>query len=74
MEMLSEVSNKESNVGRKLTDATTKKLIMLVLFVLFTNPLFHLDTYMKWPDGHSYGMGLMQQLDPSGPIMDTIFD
>ena len=73
--MISELRSKESNVGRQLTDATTRKLIMLMLFILFTNPIFHLDTYQKWPDGHSYGLSLLSKIDRNkSGLMETVFD
>lgn len=45
--MLSQGGSKESNVGKKLTDYTIRKVIIIVLFMLFTNPLFMVDTYIK---------------------------
>ena len=46
MDMISEQRSKESNVGRKLTDYTTRKVIIIVLFMLFTNDLFMVNTYV----------------------------
>lgn len=46
MEMISEQRNKESNVGRQLTDYTTRKVIIIVLFMLFTNQVFMVSTYV----------------------------
>ena len=36
-------------MGKKLTDFTIRKVIIIVLFMLFTNPLFMVDTYIKEP-------------------------
>ena len=47
MDMISEQRKKESNVGKKLTDFTTRKVIIIVLFMLFTNPLKCVDKYSQ---------------------------
>ena len=46
MDILIEEQRKESNVGKKLTDFTLRKVIFIVLLMLFTNPLFMVQTYV----------------------------
>lgn len=40
MHMIDEDRCKESHVGRQLSDFTARKVIMIILFMLFTNPFF----------------------------------
>lgn len=49
MDMISEQRSKESNVGRRLTDYTTRKVIIIVLFMLFTNDAFMVSSYITEP-------------------------
>ena len=46
----------ESNVGRQLSDLTVKRVIILILSIMISIPLFSLDTY--WPDYSSYQSGI----------------
>lgn len=59
MEMISEQRNRESNVGKQLTDYTTRKVIIIVLFMLFTNPLFMVHTYITEPESLTYSIELL---------------
>ena len=47
---------KETNLGKKLTDLTTKKVIILVMSIMLCIPLFMLETYES--DLTSYESGL----------------
>lgn len=47
---------KESKVGKKLSDLTTRRVIILVLAMMFSVPLFTLTTYK--PENTSYELGL----------------
>lgn len=53
---------KESYVGKKLNDFTTKKIIILVLFLIFSFPLFSLKTYIDEPEGFYSGLELLSKL------------
>ncbi len=37
----------ESKVGKKLSDLTTRRVIILVLAMMFSQPLFTLTTYIE---------------------------
>jgi len=39
------MKQEESKVGKKLSDLTTKRVIVLVLTMMFSVPLFMLTTY-----------------------------
>ena len=36
---------KETNVGKRLSDLTVQRLIIIVISIIFTVPLFNLETY-----------------------------
>lgn len=46
----------ESKVGKKLSDLTTRRVIMLVLAMMFSVPIFTISTYKE--DNNSYKFGL----------------
>lgn len=43
------VDQKESVVGKKLTEFTTRKVILLVLTMLFMSPIFSVEQYIESP-------------------------
>lgn len=47
---------KETNVGKQLSELTTKRVIILILSIMISIPIFSIDTY--WPDYSSYQSGL----------------
>lgn len=53
---------KESYVGKKLNDSTTKKIIILVLFLIFSFPIFSFKTYIDEPEGFNSGLELLSRL------------
>lgn len=56
---------KESVVGKKLLDYTTRRVVILVLAMLFSVPIFSVSTYLSEPDSFGYGLGLVKQLGPN---------
>lgn len=54
--------DKESKVGKKLSDFTTRKVIILVLAMLFSQPLTSVGTYIDDPSSFEYGLSLIQAL------------
>lgn len=54
--------DKESKVGKKLSDFTTRKVIILVLAMLFSQPLTSVGTYIDDPSSFEYGLSLIQSL------------
>lgn len=51
----------ESKVGKKLSDLTTRRVIILVLAMLFSVPLFSVESYITIPDSYSFGLTLLSQ-------------
>jgi hypothetical protein len=49
----------ESKVGQKLSDLTTRKVIVIVLVMMFSVPLFSLDTYQEDPNSYDYGLQMI---------------
>ena len=57
----------ESKVGKKLSEITTKRVIILVLIMLFSQPIFSVSTYMQEPNSYDYGLLLIREF---GPLTD----
>ena len=55
----------ESKVGKKLSEITTRKVIILVLAMLFSSVLFKTNTYLDEPDSFEYGLNLIKTLGVS---------
>jgi hypothetical protein len=50
---------KESKVGKKLSDLTTRRTIILVLAMLFSVPIFSRTTYITNPDPYTFGLKVL---------------
>ena len=50
---------KESHVGQKLSDLTTRRVIVIVLIMMFSVPILTLDTYREEPNSFKYGLQLI---------------
>ncbi len=48
----------ESKVGKKLSDLTTRRVIILVLIMMFSVPLFTLSTYTNVDSNTGFQFGL----------------
>ena len=59
-----QVDKKESKVGKRLSEATTRRVIILVLAMLFSVPLFTVTTYVEEPNSYNYGLSLIRELGP----------
>lgn len=46
----------ETNVGKQLSDLTTKRVIILILSIMISIPIFSIDTY--WSDYSSFNSGV----------------
>lgn len=55
---------KESVVGKKLLDMTTRRVVILVLAMLFSVPVFTVSTYLAEPTSFSFGLKLIKNLGP----------
>jgi hypothetical protein len=51
-------------VGKKLLDYTTRRVIILVLAMLFSVPLFSVGSYLDDPNSYYYGLSLIKELKP----------
>lgn len=49
----------ESKVGKKLSDLTTWRVIILVLAMMFSVPLFDLQTYIDNISSYEFGLSLI---------------
>ena len=49
----------ESKVGKKLSEQTTRKVVILVLVMLFSSPVFTPSYYVTEPDSFDYGLDLI---------------
>ena len=56
---------KESKVGKLLSEYTTRKVIILVLAMLFSTPAMAVDSYLESPDSYAYGLSLIRKFGPS---------
>ena len=54
-EFANEQVYEETNVGKQLSDLTTKRVIILILSIMISIPIFSIDTY--WTDYSSYNSG-----------------
>lgn len=50
---------KESHVGKHLSDLTTRRVIVIVLIMMFSVPLLSLDTYKEEPNHFEYGLQII---------------
>ena len=50
---------KESKVGKMLSEYTTRKVIILVLAMLFSTPAMAVDSYLTEPSSYEYGLSLI---------------
>ena len=53
----------ESKVGKKLSDLTTRRVIILVLAMLFSVPIFSTSTYMQDPDTYDYSVAYVSSFN-----------
>lgn len=63
----------ESKVGKKLSDQTTRKVVILVLVMLFSQPAFAVSTYITEPDSYRFGLQLCEALGPLTPAGTQVF-
>ena len=64
---------KESKVGKLLSEYTTRKVILLVLAMLFSTPAMAVDSYLEEPDSYAYGLSLIKEFGPSKPSGQQAF-
>ena len=64
--MEKEKETKESRVGKKLSELTTKRVIILVLTLLLCVPLFSSDYYYEIDKGFTYDITNLASLYENG--------
>ena len=69
----------ETNVGKRLTDSTTKKVIVIVLSILISVPIFSPDTYIKrisYKDSalDNFKFALLSSTPPPNPEFDSTWE
>lgn len=69
--MMSE--DKESKVGKKLSEFTTRKVVILVLIMLFTSPVFTVSTWLEEPNSYNFGLDLLKAIGPRTEGGDKVF-
>ncbi len=72
-EPLEDIVPKESKVGKKLSDLTTKRVIVLVLAILFAVPVFSTSSYQADLPSYEYGLSLLMQYDYDTEEFDAMF-
>ncbi len=63
----------ESKVGKMLSDLTTRRVIILVLAMLISVPLFTDVTYQEENTSFEFGVSLLQRYKPHTPQFDALF-
>ena len=64
----------ESKVGKKLSDLTTKRLIIVVLAMLFSVPIFDPSTYVDSPSADEYGLYLLASYEYNSESFNRSWD
>ncbi len=64
--------NKESKVGQKLGDLTTKKMILIILAMLFSVPLFDVTSYINPPTSYQIGLAMLAAFPEGSPGFDIV--
>ena len=64
----------ESKVGKKLSDMTTRRVVVLVLAMLFSVPGFTVSTYLTEPNSFDYGLKLIKELGPTTKGGKAVFE
>ena len=67
------MKQEESKVGKKLSDLTTKWVIVLVLTMMFSVPLFMLTTYREENKSFEFGLNLMNLFEDGTTSFSTIY-
>lgn len=64
----------ESRVGKKLNELTQRRVIILVLVMLFSIPLFSTTTYFQEPDSFSFGLHLLTRFEANSVSFKEAFE
>lgn len=61
-DLLHREQQKESKVGKRLSDITTRRTVILVLAMLFSTPILSVGSYLDQPESLSHGLNLVRTL------------
>lgn len=64
----------ESKVGKRLSDLTTKRVIILVLGMMFGLPLFTLSLYYEENNSFTFGLEMIEKFKDSKPEFDLCWN
>ena len=64
----------ESKVGKKLSDLTTRRVIILVLAMLFSVPVFTVSTFISDYNGYEIGLQLIAEFTPRSEGFNDAFE
>ena len=66
----------ESKVGKRLSDLTTRRVIILVLAMMFSQPFFTLNQYLTEPKSFKFGLETIRHFsdDTSSAIYKETWD
>ena len=53
----------ETKVGKKLSDLTTQRVIMIVMSIMFAIPIFSLDTYLQEYTAYEAGLNTIYEFN-----------
>jgi hypothetical protein len=65
---------KESHVGQQLSDLTTRRVITIVLIMMFSVPILSLDTYIEDPSFFQYGLQLISKYETNSEGFNKTFN
>ena len=57
-----------------MSEQTTRKVVILVLVMLFSSPVFTPSYYVTEPDSFAYDLTLINDLGPNTPAGKSIFE
>lgn len=63
----------ETVVGKKLSDLTTKRVITLVLSIMFSIPIFSIETYIESTQSYNNGLWTLYVYKDNPDIMNLAF-
>ena len=66
--------HEQSNVGKKLSDLTMKRVILVVLTMLFTFPFLTSSTYLEEEEAYKFGLDLIHDYSPYTEAFNSTFD
>lgn len=63
----------ETNVGKKLSDSTTKRVVIIVVVLMISIPIFSMDTYLTPYDKYQFGLDEMYATLSASPQLGPTF-